>query len=374
MITPFIAGVAGTGRTVGSRQVAIPHLNRMLGQYQLWHQQGEDERPEWILERLRRVWMLPGMHNAGGTFVDGYADAPNVTYEFDQLVIPDDIMSIKRELMRAARVLDGLYSGDSWARPLLAGFAMPTIDLAQFAFPTQPNLSAKSKGAFADTTLRDITNVHAKLGNKGMVVCLESPASLVGLHMAAANNMDVASVAAQYAEEFRLFAQQLPDVQLAIHLCRGDLNHKSWFGSIDSLEPLVILANAIAQAFAEANRQMPIMFLPTCAGDVLPSLDDKFFGPLGYLRKDIPVILANVHEMRSLEPDTPLDIAIGHNLLSTEMAVRALGWPGEGTQHLPHAVSFSCGARMSEEDWRFGIRVQRGMIEAAGLHGPVTPL
>jgi len=370
---PFIAALAGTGSYPIDRRTAIPLVNQRLGNYQLWHQQGETERPQWLLEILRRLLGLRGMRVSGGNF-ESYTGFPEVEYDGATLDIPAWVLDISSEMRQAAEVLVQMY-GQHWQRPVLAGFPMPTMDFVEFAFLKNPRLQAAFKEACAKVSLEEINTVYQALGSY-MVLCLESPGSLVGMHMAQTNGANLQDAAWRIAGEFVEFARRLPrELPLALHLCRGDLGHQSWFGRIDSLEPMVVLANSIAHRFAGAGMSIPTMFLPTCAGDVAPSLDEQFFRPLHDLSSQIPVILANVHEMRTLDPDISLEDAIAHNLRSTEMATRALGWPGQGTDNLPVAVSFSCGgARMDPMNWQFGLDVQAGMANAAGLHGPVTPL
>lgn len=371
MIEPFIAGVAGTGSMPVRREIGIPHLNNRLGQYQLFLQQGEFERPNWILEILNRLNQLPGMVNAGGSFRT-YQDVPDVNFVGNFLALPEGTIGITNELFDAAGVIGGIY-GNDWPRLLLAGFPMPTIDLATFAFPTRPHLAERHKDAFATAALHEIENAYRVFGSN-MALCLESPAALTQVQ--SLRSAELSSKADELAREFVDFARKLPvGLPLVIHLCRGDLNHASWYGAVDSLVPMVVLANTIQYRFSMAGMVAPMMFLPTCAGDVMPSLSEAFFRPLSSLSMQVPVILGNIHEMRSLMPNISLEDAIAHNLQSSEIAARALGWQGDGIEHLPVAFSFSCGgARMTEDDWRFGIEVQRGMLNAAGLSGPVTAI
>lgn len=371
MTNQFIAGVAGTGSTPVPREIAIPLLHQTFGQYQLFHQQGETERPKWLLEILERLWQLPGMVRGGGTY-QTYLDVPDVDYRGERLYIPaSSVLDIRTEVFTAANRVTQL-NGDPWRRPLLAGLPMPPLDMASFAFPTRPDLAVKFKESFVLAGLEEAAEMHQTLGDH-MVLCLESPSSLVRMHAVQSEGGDLHQAAWEIAGEFVAFAQRLPQhLQLVLHLCRGDLNHQSWFGTINSLEPLVVLVNALAHRFAGAELAIPRMFLPTCAGDVAPSLDEAFFQPLSYINSQVKVILANVHEMRSLVPGISLQEAIDHNLRSSELAARALGWRG-GDAGSSVIVSFSCGgARMTPDNWEFGLQVKHGMINAAGILGPVT--
>lgn len=372
MTAPFIAGVAGTGSMPVNRRDGIRYLNDLFGQYQQFHQQGETERPGWLLEILNRLWQLPGMVNNGGSFAT-YTDLPDVVYVGDMLEIPPGVLGIYEEVSTAANCVNEL-GGQSWQRPLLAGMPMPSRDFASFAFPTRPDLAARFKESFVLAGLNEADAMHQTLGDS-LVLCLESPSSLVQMHGAQSQGANLHEVAWDIAGDFVSFAKRLPKgIKLAIHLCRGDLNHQSWFGHIDSLKPMVALVNALAHRFAGAGLAIPRMFLPTCAGDVAPSLDESFFSPLSHINSQVDVVLANVHEMRTLVPDISLQDAIDHNLLSCQLAARALGWRGEGSSG-SIVVSFSCGgARMTPENWEFGLGVQRGMIDVAGILGPVTPL
>ena len=150
-------------------------------------------------------------------------------------------------------------------------------------------------------------------------------------------------------------------------MCIRD-SHKSWFRGIDSLAPLVILTNAIVQHFPKEHRLAGI-FMPTCAGDMVPSLNEDFYGPLSYLKAGTPVILGNIHEMVSREPGITLEAATEHNLMAFEMAVSALRRGRDRQNELPIAGSFSCGGlRMTPEQYAFGVEVQSQMLAIAGTH------
>jgi hypothetical protein len=357
----LVRAVSFTGSLPGIRRAAIAEVYDRLGDYLLAIPQGEEERPGWIIPIVERTQMLDGMIvKKHGMFRD-YGDVPQYEYRGGEtLYIPHSVLGIAEEVSAAADVLYRLLGSSpaNWGRPLQAGFPFAS-DHARFSLTADD--AERFMPAFVDAMVREIEMVRVLLDDH-VSIWLESPGSLLAMDTAAENGVNLEQMAALTAQGFAEAVYQLtPGAHITIHLCRGDLNHTSWFRGIESLEPMVVLANAIFEQWPHDHATLKAVHLPTCAADVLPQTNREFFQPLGDLATGLPVILGNVHEVVSVE-QVRVDEAVSLNLRSLEMATNALGREAE-------AVSFSCGCRrMTSNQYEMGLAVLEGMIRKEGVH------
>jgi len=91
-----------------------------------------------------------------------------------------------------------------------------------------------------------------------------------------------------------------------VHLCLGDLNHKS-LANMRDITPAVLVANEIAAAWP-SGRPLEFIHMPFAAAEQPPSFDPAFYEPLR--RLDIPesvrFVAGCIHE--SLSGDRQVEL------------------------------------------------------------------
>ncbi len=173
------------------------------------------------------------------------------------------------------------------------------IDLALSAFGFRPGPALRNLAPFRDATVRENTKIHRVAGHDA-VFQLEIPIPLILLTRVPAVMRPF--VAGRLASELVKVVRRSPaGTRFGIHLCYGDMNHKSMGDPDDSL-PMVQLANAIAAAWPAAQR-LEFVHAPFARGEEPPSLDPDFYAPLARLRLPPGVRFAAglVHERLSLD-------------------------------------------------------------------------
>jgi len=171
------------------------------------------------------------------------------------------------------------------------------LDLSFFTFGN-PLLAFRNRSAFRNATLRDIRAIHARAGDE-VVYQLEVPFELIGLTFLPAVAGRIA--AAFFARGITELARRAPaGSRWGIHLCLGDMNHRS-MGRLKDVAPIVWQANAIIDRWP-AGRILDFIHAPLAAGIEPPPLDPEFYAPLRDLRlpPDTRFIAGFVHEERTL--------------------------------------------------------------------------
>ena len=173
------------------------------------------------------------------------------------------------------------------------------LDLSLIAFGFKPVQGLRNLAPFRDATVREITRIHAVAG-EDVVFQLEIPIPLILLTRVPAPLRPV--VAGRLAAELVKAVRRSPTgTRFGIHLCYGDMNHKSMGDPEDSL-PLVQLANAIIETWPHTQK-LEFVHAPFARGEVPPTLDPDFYRPLAQLRLPPEVRFAAgfIHEERSMD-------------------------------------------------------------------------
>jgi hypothetical protein len=142
-------------------------------------------------------------------------------------------------------------------------------------------------------------------GAQDVVFQIETPAALIAVTSAGPGAAEGTArhVAAEVA---RLPASLPPGTRFGVHLCVGDMNHKSMVDIAD-VTPAVLVANELAAAWP-AGRPLEFMHMPFAAAQDPPSLDPAFYQPLASL--DVPAsvrfVAGCIHE--SLSTEQQLDL------------------------------------------------------------------
>lgn len=172
------------------------------------------------------------------------------------------------------------------------------LDLALAAFGFKPVPALRNVAPFRDATVREITKIQAVAGDE-VVFQLEIPIPLILLARLPARIRPL--MASRLASELmKIVRRTRRATRFGIHLCYGDMNHKSMAEPADS-QPLTQLANALVDAWPAAQR-LEFVHAPFARGEEPPTLDPAFYQPLADLRIPPGVRFAAgiVHEGRNL--------------------------------------------------------------------------
>lgn len=170
------------------------------------------------------------------------------------------------------------------------------LDLSLFAM--SPTGMLKHRKAFTTAVSRQIAEIQRESGGE-VVFQLEIPAEMVFVIKSGPLAPAVAKWMASGVR--KLIAAAPIGTRFGVHLCLGDLGHKA-LGQTKTAAPMVTLANAIANAWPP-GRTLEFLHAPLAAGDVPPSTDPAFYGPLTRLRLPIGTrfIAGFLHEGRTLD-------------------------------------------------------------------------
>lgn len=169
------------------------------------------------------------------------------------------------------------------------------IDLAMSAFgPAGP---VRYAGQFAEALAGAMREVHA-LGGDDVLFQVEIPAELVLLIRAPRPaRKALARVLAGRVAALALGAPA--GARFGVHLCLGDLRHRA-LGRMDDAEPLVQLANALAERWP-ATRPLQYVHAPLAAAVDPPVDDARFYRPLRDLRlRGARLVAGYAHEGQDL--------------------------------------------------------------------------
>lgn len=163
--------------------------------------------------------------------------------------------------------------------PFQVGIPAP-LDLAVdiFGFPDglAPHLYDPSLMATANQV-----NKIQEVGGGDVLFQMESPASLVAV--AGADAARATGVAKQVAGKLADLPASAPaGTRFGVHLCLGDMNHKS-LGHMKDIAPAILVANALADAWL-ADRSLEFIHVPFAAAEEPPTFETSFYEPLKQLR------------------------------------------------------------------------------------------
>lgn len=171
------------------------------------------------------------------------------------------------------------------------------LDLALFALG--PSGAVRYRRPFTEATLVEVRAIAALTGPDTLFQ-VEMPAELVLLARTPARLRPVlARLLARGVAQ--LAAGAAPGTRFAAHLCLGDMNNRA-FGTMDDVGPLVLLANALLEAWP-ADRPLELVHAPFAAADQPATTAVSFYAPLQQLRIPASVRFAAgfVHEAQALE-------------------------------------------------------------------------
>lgn len=326
--------MSSTFRRFGSVLSSLPH--------------GDINRQGWIVPIVHRTQAFPGFRIIRPGLFRNYADLPLAEFHGSQLEFPRHFLGYHAEAIdafQARAAIEAEYArrgSDVTMPPVQIGVPF-WLDHRDFSVQATPGQLEWLADAFIKALVDELVEIHQEWGDQ-VVVQLESPYSLLRVHLAQAGGEQV-DVAQEMAQAFALLRSRLPSsLRVGLHLCRGDLNHESWGqGEIGSLEPLVLLANAVSQQWPE----LEYIHLPIVAGDAWqPPASSSFYRPLAQLDQRMVWLAGIVHEYATLE----------QNCTALKFASRALGRSFDG-------IGLSCGmGRMTHRQYAAALDSLEGVL------------
>jgi hypothetical protein len=189
------------------------------------------------------------------------------------------------------------------------------LDLAVDAVGYPEGLAPELYSPCLEATAKHTRDVHVAAADS-VVFQIETPASLVAV---SASGVGAPNTAARMAAKLvELPAQAPSEARFGVHLCLGDMNHKS-LGHIKDIGPAVFLANEIASAWPP-SRPLEFIHAPFAAAEEPPTFDPAFYEPLQQLNlpPSVRFVAGCIHESLSHERQVELlrliESQVGHEV------------------------------------------------------------
>lgn len=269
-----------------------PHLDRMTD--------GETgDRHLWVTPALDTFRVNPDVEMIhDGEWTD-YADTARWKIKDGVTMNPDNIR------LRYALAFQGSFPAFKALRRRFdrddlrfqVGVPAP-IDVAIYAFGEAAFADPQILDACTSATTREIAAI-ADLGGDDVVFQIETVVALVAVAQAAGDEQP--QTAARMAETLVDVARRSPEgTSFGIHLCLGDFHHKA-YGNMRDVRPLVLLANAVAEAWPD-GRRLVYVHAPFAAAAEPPIAEESFYEPLAELTlgDEVRFIAGFLHESLDL--------------------------------------------------------------------------
>lgn len=152
-------------------------------------------------------------------------------------------------------------------------------DLDMAAFVLGPLGALRGRKPFHEATVDEVRRIHA-IGGDDVVFQIEVPLELV--FVARAPALIRGLVARKMGKIVAQIAADSPaGARFGIHLCLGDMNHKSLVNMKD-MSPVVALGNAIVDAWPK-GRPLEFVHAPFSGASQAPPTDSAYYAPLSKL-------------------------------------------------------------------------------------------
>jgi hypothetical protein len=190
------------------------------------------------------------------------------------------------------------------------------LDLSVDAFGFPEGLEPPYYDPSFQATVSQVRKIQAEGGSE-VLFQIETPASLVAV--AGVDAARAPGTAQAMARKLAELPAAVPDgTRFGVHLCLGDMNHKS-LARMTDVTPAVLVANALAAAWP-ADRSLEFIHVPFAAAEEPPTFDPAFYEPLKELRipEGTRFAAGCVHETLSAERQLELlrliESNIGHEV------------------------------------------------------------
>ena len=185
-------------------------------------------------------------------------------------------------------------------------------DFDMALFTLGPLGAFRHRAAFRNATVREIREIYRR-GGKDVVFQIEVPAELI---FVARMPGPLRPLMARFLARgvARLARESPAGARFGVHLCLGDMNHRS-LASLTDATPVVLLANAIVKAWP-AGRPLEFIHAPFAAAQKVPRTDAAWYAPLTELRLPARTrfIAGFVHEDQDLEEQRRIRSLIEKNV------------------------------------------------------------
>ena len=177
------------------------------------------------------------------------------------------------------------------------------LDLSVDTFGFEVGFDPRYYQASLEATVSQVRKIAAAGGD--VVFQLETPVALIAV--ASGDDAAAEGTARHIAGLTVQLPAAVPDgTRFGVHLCLGDLNHKS-LANMRDVTPAVVVANELAAAWP-TGRPLEFIHVPFPAAEEPPSFDPAFYEPLS--RLDIPhsvrFIAGCIHESLSSDKQVAL--------------------------------------------------------------------
>ncbi len=301
----LVGSIPGTNATEAMEAA----LSR-LGPFLLTLSDGETgQRAWWIGACIGNMGANPDVEMSGGGRNDfsSYEDVPQYRLRDGATLSAENVEAcLPYEQAFTASFPVFLELREKHARPDLPfQVGIPgQLDLSVDTFGFDVGFDPRYYQPSLEATASQVSKIAAA-GGSDVVFQIETPAALISVTSAGE------AAAEQTARQVAAMTAQLPaaapaGTRFGVHLCLGDLNHRSMVGMPD-ISPAVHVANQIAAAWP-ADRPLEFMHVPFAAAEEPPSFDPAWYAPLTDL--DIPdsvrFVAGCIHE--SLSSDKQVEL------------------------------------------------------------------
>jgi hypothetical protein len=254
-------------------------------------------RSQWVASIIAELRNHPAVELEHDGRWSDYNDRPRYRVRRRATLDPELLrLGYDTALQESRPVLDGLVAehgleGAIYQVGLASGF-----DLALLAFG--PVGALRYRKAFNVAASREIRSIRGILADD-VVFQIELPAELVAVSRAPGVLRPAVTrwMAGASVEPAKLAPY---GTKFGVHLCFGDLHHKSLMKMGRDCVPTVQLANAIAARWPR-HTSLAYIHIPLAAGDDAPSLAESYYAPLAKLSlpADTRLVAGFVHEALS---------------------------------------------------------------------------
>ena len=263
---------------------AVSGVAKRLDPFLVTRTGGEVHRSKtWLLDIMDATTALLGARSQNAQITD-YSELQSVKAHSPALELDESLLPFEAEADELYAAVKGLLSDRT--SPVVSELPIQVgvtnwVDHLAFTLGDDALNDRDMRVAFKQLHAAALRKIHEKYGDK-VIFQIESPYSLLQVANAASESRErVAKRMAEYIHDIVELAPQ--GARFIIHLCWGDLEHKSWPTEDGTLRPVVALANAVVDGWP-AGRELEYVHLPLRKAQDEPSLEPAYYGPLAYLR------------------------------------------------------------------------------------------
>lgn len=262
---------------------AVSGVAKRLDPFLVARTGGEVRRSKtWLLDIMDATTTLLGARSQNAQITD-YSELQSVEAHGSALELDESLLPFEAEAdelhVAVKELLSDLDSPVVSELPIQVGVTN-WVDHLAFTLGDEALNDRDARVAFKQLHAATIRKIHEQYGDK-VIFQIESPYSLLQVANAASESRErVAKRMAEYIHDIVELAPQ--GARFVVHLCWGDLEHKSWPTVDGTLRPVVTLANVVVDGWPD-RRVLEYVHLPLRKAQDEPSLDEPYYRPLAHL-------------------------------------------------------------------------------------------